>query len=141
MPSARTTLPAHASPADTTQAVDDFMARLEHPFKPGIETIRAIMLGVDPSVSEGIKWNAPSFRTSEYFATVNLRAKSGVDIILHLGAKVRALPAGGITIPDPGQLLRWLGKDRASISFGSTEDLLHKQAALHALLREWIGYV
>lgn len=141
MPSPRTTLPVHSSPADTTRAVDDFMARLEHPFKPGIETIRTVMLGVDPSVSEGIKWNAPSFRTSEYFATVNLRARRGVDIILHLGAKVRALPAGGITIPDPEQLLRWLGKDRASVSFGDTEDLLHKRAALHAVLREWIGYV
>jgi hypothetical protein len=40
----------------------------------------------------GTKWNAPSFRTTEFFATLNLRAKDGVDrvwLVLHLGAKVK----------------------------------------------------
>lgn len=141
MPTAKTNRPAHSTPADTTQAVDAFMAQLEHPFKANIETIRTIMRSVDPSVSEGIKWNAPSFRTAEYFATLNLRAKAGVGIILHLGAKVRDLPAGGLAIADPGKLLTWLGKDRASVTFNGSDDLDAKKAALQALLREWIEYV
>ena len=68
------------------------MATLEHPFKPEIEAIRRLMLGVDPGVREGIKWNSPSFRTTEYFATTNLRSKAGIGVILHLGARVRQLP-------------------------------------------------
>ncbi len=140
MPTAKTNQSAHNKPADSTQAVDEFMARLEHPFKPDIERIRMIMRSVDPSVSEGIKWNAPSFRTTEYFATLNLRAKAGVGIILHLGAKVRDLPVGGIAIADPEKLLTWLAKDRASVSFNGPDDLDARKAALQALLREWIEY-
>ena len=132
---------AHSSPADTTLAVDAFMATLEHPFKSGIERIRQAMLAADASVAEGIKWNAPSFRTSEYFSTTHLRAKQGVSLIFHLGAKVRDLPAGGVDIQAPHKLLTWLGKDRAMVAFGSAQELEDKQVALQALVRQWIRYV
>ena len=132
---------AHSAPADTSEAVDKFMATLEHPFKAEIEAIRRLMLGVDPSVREGIKWNAPSFRTTEYFATTNLRSRAGVGIILHLGAKVRKLPADGVRIDDPMKLLKWLGKDRAMVEFGNSRDLGEKAAAFQLILRQWIKYV
>ena len=92
----------HATPADSTPAVDVFMASLVHPHKGGIEGLRRLMLEVDPAVQEGIVWNAPSFRTREYFATTNLRAKTGSSVILHLGAKARELPRGGLAqvLPD-----------------------------------------
>jgi hypothetical protein len=48
------------------QTVDDFLATLDHPRKRQIVALRQIILGADPRISEGIKWNAPSFRTSEY---------------------------------------------------------------------------
>ena len=101
MPTSRPKPPAHTKATDTSQAVDAFMAQLEHPFKSGLETIRKIILSADGSIAEGIKWNAPSFRTTEYFATTNLRGEANIRIILHLGAKVRELPADGIVIDDP----------------------------------------
>lgn len=130
--------------ADTFQAVDQFMATQNHPFKAELETLRRAILAVDPSVAEGIKWNAPSWRTSEYFATTHLRSKAGLGLILHLGAKVRALSDegdGGLDIPDPTGLLRWLGKDRAQVEFASAADLATKLPALQALLRAWIRHV
>jgi hypothetical protein len=60
--------------ADTTAAVDAFMATLKHPHKPAIEALRRIIGGADPSISEGVEWNAPSFRAGEYFATTQDRA-------------------------------------------------------------------
>ena len=141
MPTAKPKPPTHNKPADTTQAVDDFMRALEHHSKSVIEILRMAILGIDPSVAEGIKWNAPSFRTTEYFATTNLRAKVGVGLILHLGAKVRELPDGAVAIDDPGKLLKWLGKDRAMVEFGGESELLEKKAALVAVLRQWIKYV
>jgi hypothetical protein len=60
-----------------------------------------------------IEWNAPSFRTSEHFATTNLREKKGVGIIFHLGAKARTLPQGGMVIDDSTNLLKWLASVRA----------------------------
>ncbi len=141
MPIPKPTKPAHTSPADTSGAVDAFMAALAHPFKAEIEQIRALILHVDPLIAEGIKWNAPSFRTSEYFATTNLRAKAGIGVILHLGAKSRALPAGGVAIADPEHLLQWLATDRAAVTFLSSEELQARTVAFQGILRQWITYV
>ena len=131
----------HASPADSSTAVDAFITALVHPFKREVEQVRSLILDVDPAIAEGIKWNAPSFRTSEYFATTNLRAKVGVGVILHLGAKSRALPAGGVDIADPAKLLHWLAADRASVTFANAEELRVQGADFQALLRQWITYV
>jgi hypothetical protein len=129
------------TPADSKAAVDEFMRALDHPFRKEIEAIRAAILGSDRSIAEGIKWNAPSFRTSEYFATMNLRVKKGVGVILHLGAKVRELPAGGVAIDDPEKLLKWLGKDRAMIVFTDFADFRAKKAAFERIVRQWIVHV
>ncbi len=117
------------------------MRQLEHPHKPAIESLRKLMLGVDPSVREGIKWNAPSFRIGEYFATTHLRSKKGVGLILHLGAKMRESADGTLAIDDPDKLLKWLGKDRAMLEFANADELEGKKPALIAVLRQWIRLV
>ena len=131
----------HDKPADSTQAVEAFMLQLEHPHKPAVELLRKLVLGVDPSVREGIKWSAPSCRTSEYFATTHLRSKTGIGLILHLGAKVRESADAALAIHDPDQLLKWLGKDRAMLEFANADELEGKKPALIAVLRQWIRFV
>lgn len=132
---------AHTGKADTTQAVDEFMSQLDHPFKAEVQGIRSALLGADPAVAEGVKWNAPSFRTTDYFATTNLREKAGVGVILHLGAKVREMGNERIPISDPQGLLRWLAKDRATIVFRDMEDFVAKKAAFETVVRQWIQHV
>ncbi len=117
------------------------MAALVHPHKPEIEALRKLMLAVDPSVQEGVKWNAPSFRTSEYFATTHLRAKSGMGVVLHLGAKVRESPSGSVVIDDPTALLKWLGKDRAMVEFADAQAFASAEPAFRAVLKQWVKYV
>lgn len=127
--------------ADTTAAVDKFMAALDHPFKEEIAALRQTLVDVDPSIAEGIKWNAPSWRTTEYFATTHLRAKTGFGLILHLGAKARELPEGRLAIADPTHLLKWLGKDRAQVEFTTAADFSAKLPAVQAIIRQWIHHV
>ena len=123
-----------------TEEVEAFLRSLEHPFKREILALREILLGADPSISEGIKWNAPSFRTAEYFATFNLRAKDRVQIILHLGAKKRDNTAE-VAIADPETLLEWLATDRAAAGFSDLNDIEAKQSAFAQVIRQWIKYV
>lgn len=123
-----------------SQDVEAFLAALDHPFKEEILAVRRILLGADPAIQEGIKWNAPSFRTSEYFATFHLRAKDGVQVILHRGAKKRET-AAGLPVEDPEALLEWLGKDRASVKLRDRGDVEAKGPALAALIRQWIQHV
>lgn len=133
--------PKHTTAADTTEAVTAFMAALDHPYKAEIEAIRQAILGADPRIREGIKWNAPSFRTTEYFATTHLRAKGGIGVILHLGAKVRDVGADELIIRDSAHLLRWLAKDRASLTFTGLPHFLANEGAFADLIRQWIRHV
>jgi hypothetical protein len=132
--------PARKTPAaDSPEAVDHFMANLEHPYKDAIALLRRIIREADPSIAEGVKWNAPSFRTTEYFATTHLRAKDGIGIIFHLGAKVREAPA--FQVEDPRGLLKWLAKDRASVTFAGLEDVKAHETAIQEIVRQWIASV
>ena len=121
--------------------VDAFLRTLEHPHKAEILAVREIILGAGAKIGEGIKWNAPSFRTAEWFATIHLREKNGVSVILHLGAKKREMPDLGMKIADPSWMLKWLGADRAMVTFRNGDDIASKRAAFEKLIRSWIAYL
>lgn len=106
-----------------------------------VSELRRIVLAVDASIREGVKWNAPSFYTSEHFATVNARGKDGLRLVLHLGARPRHdvdLREEISTVPG---LLEWKGHDRAIVSLTDAADVRHKAAALTRVLRQWIAHV
>jgi len=117
-------------------AVRTFLHGLEHPLKKEIEMLRQIILAASPEIREGIKWNAPSFRTSEWFATFNLHAKDRVRLILHAGAKKK--DAARPVIRDPAGLLDWRAKDRCMATFSNGKDIQARRAPLQAIIREWI---
>ncbi|APV50413.1 hypothetical protein BWI17_12335 [Betaproteobacteria bacterium GR16-43] len=127
--------------ADTTKAVDALMTSLQHAAKEEIEFLRATILAAHPSIQEGVKWSAPSFRTTEYFATINLRTKVGVGVVLHLGAKPRGDGVIVDLIPDRTHLLQWKAKDRATVDFKDLADLESKKTAFQAILKHWIKHV
>ncbi len=129
------------APKAKGQSVDEFLLTLEHPLKPEIIALRQIILATDPQIGEEIKWNVPSFHTSEHFATFHLRAKTGVQIIFHLGAKQRETATKGITIADPASMLTWLAKDRASLTFHNLAEINARRADLENLIRAWIQHV
>lgn len=133
--------PAERTASQQNASVTEFLARLDHPSKPEILAIRKIILGAHPDIGESIRWNAPSFRTSEFFATFQLRAKGCVQLIFHFGAKARELPPEALYVPDPTHLLHWLAKDRASVEFRDMKDISAKRTALKGVVREWIKHV
>jgi uncharacterized protein YdhG (YjbR/CyaY superfamily) len=105
-----------------------------------VDEVRAIVRGADPSIEEGIKWNAPSFRTGEWFATINARPDA-VFLILHLGSKVKDGATGGLAIDDPAGLLEWLSKDRAAVRFKDVASVRARRRELVEIVRQWIGHV
>jgi uncharacterized protein YdhG (YjbR/CyaY superfamily) len=120
-------------------AVTEFLAELDHPLKKEIERIRQVILDVSPTISEGIKWNAPSFRTSEYFATFNLRSRDRVQLIFHYGAKVKDNSTAARAISDPAGLIRWLSTNRALVTLRDRARLNSDAKALAAIVKEWIS--
>ncbi|WP_395645107.1 DUF1801 domain-containing protein [Terricaulis sp.] len=126
-----------AAPARNDAAVEAYLKALDHPLKKEIAAVRLIILGVSPKISDGIKWNVPSFATSDYFATFNVRAKERVELIFHFGAKAKGISVEG-KIPDPAGLLKWLAKDRAMVTLGAGRDIAANRKAFEALVRAWI---
>ena len=116
----------------------DFMRDLEHPLKLEIEAVRVIIRDSNAAIEEGIKWNAPSFHYKEWFATANLRNRDALQIILHLGAKARDDIEGRIDIRDPNNLLQWLGKDRASVTFTDMRAVTNNSGAFQSILVQWL---
>lgn len=116
------------------------MASLDHPLRADIEVVRKAILGAHKAVSDGVKWNSLSFRTTEWFATVNLRSRDRVQLVLHLGAKA-GKAADTDAIPDPKGLLEWKGKDRAIAMLGAGPKLKANLPALKAIIRAWLQYV
>ncbi|HEX5580679.1 MAG TPA: DUF1801 domain-containing protein [Gemmatimonadaceae bacterium] len=129
---------------DSPGAADDveaLVAALDSPRREMVQTLRAIIRGADARIRESVKWNAPSFATSEHFATFHLRTKTGVQVVLHLGAKAR--PESGVRtgVQDPAGLLEWRGPDRAIVTFADGADVAEREAAFVAVLRQWIGFI
>ena len=138
MTSSRPKKRAPKSPATTADDVEAFLALLKHPLEPEIRAIRSIILGADPTIAEGIKWNAPSFHTTEDFATIHLRGKTGVQVVMHLGVKTRSDTRARETIADPAALLEWRGADRATVTFVDLQDVKRKAKAFAEIVRRWI---
>lgn len=112
-----------------------------HPLRKEIDALRTIILAADGKIEEGVKWNAASFRTTEWFATLNgpKQAKEPM-LVLHASAKAKGIVLKD-RIPDPTGMIKWLGKDRGLVIFGSNADIKSRSKALQAVLRAWIELI
>lgn len=126
--------------AKSAPDADELLATLDHPLATEIQLVRKGILSVDASISDGVKWNSLSFQTTDWFATVNLRSRDSLQLVMHLGAKAgKEAPADAI--PDPKGLLKWLGKDRALATLGTGAQLKSALPAFKAIVKAWIRYV
>lgn len=112
--------------------VSAFIAALAPPLRAEVEALRRLIRSVSNEVEEGVKWNAPSFRTSEWFATMNLR--DGLKLVLHRGVQKRS---GAVEIDDPEGLLSWRGDERAVVTF--EDGVAPVKSALKAVLKQWLA--
>lgn len=120
--------------------VDQLLVGLAHPLRSEIEQLREDILAVDPSIQEGIKWNSMSFRTTEWFATLNTRALDRLEFVFHLGAKVRDVGIRA-AIPDISGHVTWKSHDRCLVAFRTAEDIVANREQFVAFVREWIKHV
>ncbi|TCD26189.1 DUF1801 domain-containing protein [Pedobacter psychrodurus] len=112
--------------------VDDYMEKLEHPFKQEIERLRSIILNSNSKLQERVKWNSPSFYYIKDLAAFNLRANGYVQIIF--------IFYDGNMIED-SSLLQGNWKDRREARFSSMVDVEAKQPALEQFVNNWIKLI
>jgi hypothetical protein len=125
---------------DDSSGVTARIADMTHPLKPTIEAVRRTILAADPAITEGVKWNSPSFYCHGWFATISNRKPTQVDVVFYCGAKVRANSTVRGVIDDPEHLLAWPSKDRALLSFKSHADFEAKLKSFQGITRQWAAY-
>jgi hypothetical protein len=108
--------------------VDAYLAELDHPLKAEVQALRDIIKGVHPSITEEVKWVAPSFSYKGYLATFNLRARQHVHLIFHNGA----------ILGDTSGLLQGEYVDRRMAYFTDMDDVRAKAGALVKCIERWI---
>lgn len=128
--STRTSAPA--------SSVAQFLDALDHPHADGIALLRRLILGVDARISEDIKWNAPSFKVDDHFATFKLHPPKHIQLVLHRGAKVKP-DAKAFRVDDPDSLLKWPAPDRAVLTLASTAELKRHQDAVVRIVSQWVA--
>ena len=70
--------------ANQTEQVNEFIDKLDHPFKAEVEMVREIIKNVNRDITEQIKWKAPSFNyKGEYLVTFNLWEKGCIHLVFH----------------------------------------------------------
>lgn len=74
---------------------------------------------------------------------MHVKNTNAVQVIFHLGAKVKAGGTPKMAIDDPHGLLEWLGtgKDRASAKFADMKTIKATSGALQEIVRQWIAYL
>lgn len=114
---------------DKANQVDEFMDKLNHPFKKEVQFMRGIIKGINKNITEEIKWKAPSFSyRGEYLVTFNLREEKRIHLVFHnpMIAQVK------------NKLLEGNYRDRRMAYFADMKDIKAKRASLEKALKDLI---
>ncbi|WP_213814863.1 DUF1801 domain-containing protein [Glaciihabitans sp. dw_435] len=69
-----------AKPVDVSGTLDE----LDHPLRADIDEVRALVMGINPDISEQWKWNAPTFSYGgDYLFTFHLRPTDYLHLVVH----------------------------------------------------------
>lgn len=102
-----------------------------------VDALRCLIAAVGPSLTERIKWNAPSFALGDDDRiTLGIERKGGVRVVLHRGAKVK--DATGLAVADPARLARWPAPDRGVVVFADAAAVAAKADAFSDLCARWL---
>jgi uncharacterized protein YdhG (YjbR/CyaY superfamily) len=118
-----------AQPVGKTEQVNEFMEKLDHPFKTEIQVIRDIIKGVDKTITEEIKWKAPSFSyRGQYLVTFNLWEQNRIHLVFHNSMISRV----------KGKLLEGGYEHRRMAYFADRKDIKAKKPHLEKALKDLI---
>jgi hypothetical protein len=130
-------MPSKTKPTASPDHVETFLQQLDHPHKEAIGKLRLAIKGIDPRIAEEIKWNAPSFKLDEHFATFKLHPPKAIQIVLHTGAKPKTAQKT-FSVNDAHGLLTWPAPDRCMLTLQSSAQAEELHDIVIAMIKEWV---
>jgi hypothetical protein len=122
------------------KTVSEFLQNLTPETREQVELLRKIILDSDITLSEGIKWSAPSYQKDEVDRiTFNLMNKEGlVKVVLHMGALRKETKGAMPILDDPSNTVLWVSDIRGFITVTSTAEIIAKQDILKDIFTRWL---
>lgn len=126
-----------------TEQIESFINQLEPATGAVVETIRQLILGVDPSVGERIKWNNPSFYYTGEMAPFDPKEYKREIAVFNLfkGRIMLVLPSGANLNNGSGLLEGDFKDGRRTIVFSDLADVTSKAQDLKQLIQNWLQLV
>jgi hypothetical protein len=115
------------------------MAQFDDERKPLVGALLEAIREACPTLTETIKWNAPSFcDNGKDRMTMMLQKMDRVSLILHTGAKPKEDKKAPPLYADDTGLLEWNSNIRATISFSDLADFSSKRSLFQKAVKRWI---
>jgi hypothetical protein len=130
--------------ASDPASVDAYLKALQHPMKPVVEALRAVILGAHTSVGEEIRWNAPAFFYTGKLALFDPKTYKRHMVVMNLHKKneLRLVFWGGARAQDTTGFLTGDYKDgRRLASFTSLDDVKAHQQVLQGVIKQQLATI
>lgn len=118
-------------------SVDDSIAKLDVPWRAEVAALRTAILSSNRSITEQLKWNAPSFCfEGDDRVTFRFPPRGGVQLVFHRGVKVK--DARGFAFTDESGLIRWAAPDRGVITFSDPHEMQTVTTLVVKVVNAWM---
>ena len=122
----------------------DYYEHLNHPLLDTIQYLREVILYVDSSIGEIVKWNSPCFYYTGEIKPFNPKEYKRDIVVFNLHKKdiiLLIFPTGSI-INDIHNVFNGIYPDtRKSLSFKSIEEVKVKETDLKIVIQQWLGLI
>ena len=117
----------------------EFLAHFDDERKPLVEAMLEAINEACPTLTETIKWNAPSYcDDGKDRLTLMLHKSDRVGVILHMGVRPKEDKQAPPIYQDSTGLLEWNSNIRATITFLDLNDFASKRNLFQQAVQHWI---
>ena len=122
------------------KTVDEFLNGLDEDRRSQVLKLREYILDVEPSLTEHIKWNAPSYvKEDEDRMTFNTMNREGVvKLVFHMGA-TKTEDKNGQPVLDDARLIEWVSDIRGYMTFTTLDEIIANKNEIKRTVQEWLA--
>ena len=122
------------------KTVDEFLNGLDEDRRSQVLKLREYILDVEPSLTEHIKWNAPSYvKEDEDRMTFNtMNKESIVKLVFHMGATKKE-DKNGQPVLDDAHLIEWVSNIRGYMTFTTLDEIIANKREIKRTVQEWLA--
>ncbi|NTV90402.1 MAG: DUF1801 domain-containing protein [Clostridiales bacterium] len=117
---------------DKYRTIDEFLSDQSSDKLEQINTLRELIIQVEPNLAENLKWNAPNYvYKGEDRITFNVMNKQDiVKVIIHMGATKKEDKKSNPILANDQGIVEWSSDIRGAISFDDISDIYSKMEML-----------